>query len=517
MKEANMADKKNRKWVKWVIIGAVVIIIGAVSFAAYQSSSRAAQALLASAKDVQVVKGDISVVVQASGSLKPSSSTSVYAPLTAEIGVISAKNGDTVKKGDVIFPMISSTIDGEIATLQSTLTTQDSQLLISDKTKSSKINSPVSGRVKAIFAVPGQDAATAMQSSSGLILISADDKMELKFIPASAAMAGDAVTVSVGGKSVETTIKTYVNGQASILLKDDSYELGAPATVASKDGTMIGEGKLSVHMPYFVTGSEGVISEIKVDLNKEVAVGDTLIKLVDSVYSSAYLQLLTSRQNTLDQLSVKLSQKEQLTVRAPQDGVVENLNVVQGTNVPEGTALFSIGSTAAYELVVAVDELDIANIQIGQTSNIALDALAGATFTGKVTRISGTGSYLNGMTTYDVTILVDQSEKVLSGMSARADILVASHQGVLLIPVSAIKTVDGEKYVMVMPAPGSKASAAASDGIQTKITVGLFNSSQAEVLTGIQEGQYVKDLSTSTGTGSFMFGNRNTTSAGTTS
>jgi len=508
--EDNMADTKKRKWVKWVFIGAAVLIIGAVSYGAYQNSSQAVRDLLASVKSVQAVKGDIAVVVQASGSLKPLSSTTVYAPLAAEIGVLSVKNGDTVKTGDVLFDLTSDTIDDEIAALQADLSTQDSQLLQADKSKSSKIYAPVSGRVKAIFAVPGEAAASAMQSNSGLILVSADDKMELRFVPSRIVAAGDPVTVTIGADVVPATISTFLNGEAAILLADNSYDLGAPASVTANDGTALGSGTLSIHTPYYVTGSEGVISEISTAINKTVSTGDTLIKLEESVYGASYMQLLTTRQNTLNRLSEKLAQKEQLAVRAPQDGVIEDLNAAQGTTVPEGTALFTIGSTSAFELVAAVDELDIANVQVGQTVDIALDALAGATYTGKVTGISGTGNYVNGMTTYNVSINVDQSEKILSGMSARADILAASHQDALLIPVSSIKTVDGEKYVMLMPAPGSKEESTAPGGVQTLITVGLYNSSQAEVLSGIQEGQYVQDLSVTTAsTGFASFGNRN--------
>ena len=507
-----MAEKKKRKWVKWVIIGAVVIVVGAVSFTAYQNSAQAARARAASANSVLAQKGDIAVVVQASGSLKPLSATTVYAPLTAGIGVLSVKNGDTVKTGDVLITLTSNTIDDEIAALQSNLTTQDSQLLMADKSKSAKIYAPVSGRVKAVYAVPGQDVASAMQSDGGLMLISADDKMQLQFVPAYTAAAGDKVTVTIGTTAVPATIKTFINGEINILLPDDSYEIGASATVTAADGTALGTGTLSVHMPYYVTGSDGVVSGISVDINTMVTAGDTLIKLEDSVYSTTYLQLLVTRQNTLDQLSEKQAQKDALIVRAPQDGVVESLSAVQGTTVPEGTALFTIGSTTAFELVVAVDELDIANIAVGQTADIALDALAGATYTGKVTGISGSGSYVNGMTTYNVTIQVDQSEKILTGMSARADILVASHQNALLIPVSAIKTIDGQKYAMVMPVPGSKEALTTPDGVQTLITVGLFNSTQAEVLTGIQEGQYVQDLAvTVASTGFTGFGGRSST------
>lgn len=490
-----MTEKKKRKWIKWVIICAAVLITGVVLFSVYRSSVASAKLLSASSKSVAVQKGDISVTVQANGSLKPVSSTIVYAPLACEIGTVSVQNGDTVKKGDTLLTLANNTIDDEIATLQSNLLSQDSQILMADKAKSDKILSPVSGRVKEIYAVPGQEAASATQTNNGLILLSVDDKMEVTFKPTAAVAAGDPVTVTIGGSAIKTTINTYTGGEASILLTDDSFVPGTVVGVADQSGADIGSGTLAIHVPYYVSGSEGVVSEVKVSLNKMVAAGDTLIKLDAPVYSATYLQLLTTRENTIDKLSAKIAQKDQLIVHAPSDGVVEGLSVQEGVNVPEGTALFSVGSVSAYKLVVAVDELDVAGVQVGQTADIALDALAGAIYTGKVSRISGTGTYANGMTTYEVTILVDQSDKVLSGMSARADILVASHKDTILIPVSAIKTIDGGKYVMVMPTPGSKEAVSSPDGVQTQITIGLFNSSQAEVLSGLSEGQYVQDLS----------------------
>jgi len=509
-----MADKKKKKWVKWVIIGAVVIVAGVFFYTTYRASSRAAQELLLSAQKVAVERGDISVVVQASGSLKPSLSTTVYAPLTAEIDELYVENGDTVSKDELLFTLSNDTINDEIIALQTSLTSQDSQLLMADRSKSGNVVSPVSGRVKAIYAVEGQETQAAMQQNNGLILLSADDRMELRFVPAGAVIPGDEVTVIIGEEEAVTTIRSYTNGEATILLEDSAYELGAAASVKAAGGTEIGSGILAVHAPYFVTASEGITDDVRVEINDMVSAGDTLIKLKNSVYSETYIQLLASRQNTLDQLSEKLAQKEQLAVRAPQDGVIENLTAVQGTNVPEGTAIFSIGATDSFELVVAVDELDIASIQLDQTANIALDALAGATYTGKVIRISGTGNYAGGMTTYDVTILLDQTDKILSGMSARADILAASHLDTLLIPVSAIKTIDGEKYVVIMSAPGDK-TAASAEGVQTLITVGLSNSSQAEILSGLEEGQYVQDLSASSDSSGFaMFGGQRQDSTG---
>ena len=499
---------KKRKWIKWVILLGIIVIISAGVFVACNATAQMAQAKQkVSANSILVKKGDISVLVQASGSIKPLSSSTFYAPLTAQISEVNVKNGDSVAAGDVLMTLSSSTIDDEITALQADLSSKDAQILMSDHSKSSSIISPVSGRIKAIYAVAGQEVETAMQENKGLLVISADDKMELRFAPSVSVTAGDAVTVTVGDKTIEATIGTYVNGEASILLKDDSYEVGAAASAATTDGTSIGEGTLMIHQPYMVIGYAGVVSKISVDVNQTVTTGDTLIKLTDSVYSSDYLQLLSSRQSTLDQLTEKCALQDQLTVFATQDGVIDNLAVEKGTTVPEGSALFSIGGTDVFELVVAVDELDIASIKVGQSATIALDALSGSTYPATVTRISGTGMYANGVTTYDVSIQLDPADEIMSGMSARADILVGSQKNVLLVPVSTIKSVDNEKFVIVVPDPKTK-EALSSTGVETKVTIGLVNGSFAEILTGLEEGQYVQDLSVKATTGG-LFGMRN--------
>ena len=59
---------------------------------------------------------------------------------------------------------------------------------------------------------------------------------------------------------------------------------------------------------------------------------------------------------------------------------------------------------------------------------------------------------------------------------------------------------------MAIPAPGTSDTASAA-GVQTKITIGLSDASGAEVLSGIEDGQYLLDLSPgSTSDGLFAFG-----------
>lgn len=495
---------KKRKWIKWVILVAIVVVIGGLAFASCQAASQFAKAQQkASENSVLVERGDISVLVQASGSISPLSSLTFYAPLNAQIREISVKNGDVVSEGDVLMSLSSDVLYDEIAALEAELSSLDMQILMADKSKSASIYTPISGRVKIIYAVAGQEIDTAMSIYQGLAVISADDKMELRFAPAEPVTAGEAVTVVIDDQSVDATISTFSDGEAVIVIQDRSYEVGAAASIQSADGTQIGQGSLMIHQPYVVIGDEGMVSKISVTLQQKVDMGDTILKLTESVYSSEYLRLLTERQNTYDQLTEKRALMQQLTVYASRDGVVENLIVEKEASVMEGTALFSIGGTDAFELVVAVDELDISRIKVGQPATIALDALSGSTYPAIVTSISSAGQYEFGVTTYDVTIQLDSADQIMSGMSARADIQVGSQTNVLLVPVTAIISVDNEKYVVVVPDPSSK-EAIASEGVETKVTIGLINGSFAEVLTGLTEGQYIQDLSMEDTSGGFF-------------
>jgi HlyD family secretion protein len=504
-----MSVQKKRKWIKWVILALAVLIIGSVWFVSSQAAAKAALLKSESESAVQATRGDISVIVQANGSIRPSSSSDVYAPLSGEVDLLNVKNGDAVKAGDLILTLKNDTIDDEIASLRSQLSSTDLQILTTDSSKSSSITSDVAGRVKEVYTAEGQDIGTAMKTNGGLILLSADDMMQLVFTPDQEIKPGEEVTVLVGARSVDATVRSVNAGLAEVVFPDDPdnlYPVNADAICELRDGTTVGKGILTVHMPYVITGSEGLVSEVLVEAGDKVSAGDRLIKLDEPVYSAAYAELLASRQDTLNKLTEKIAKRDALRVYAPMDGIVENLTVSERTSVQENTPLFTVGSADAFELTVAADELDIAKIKTGQTVSIALDALTGAEYTGTVDRVSSAGVYSNGVTTYDVTIRLDSADGILTGMSARADILVAAHTDVLLIPVSAIKTIDGEKYVMAIPAPGT-ADAGSAEGVQTKITVGLSDATEAEVLSGIEEGQYLLDLSADkTSDGLFAFG-----------
>ena len=137
-----------------------------------------------------------------------------------------------------------------------------------------------------------------------------------------------------------------------------------------------------------------------------------------------------------------------------------------------------------------MDELDIANIYIGQTCRVYVFALENRFFTGTVSWVAQAATAQDGISTYPITIRIDDPVDIRTGMSARTDIEIAKLTDVLLIPSEAIRIIDGEKYVMVADTTDAQGRTAES-GRQVKIETGLTNGVETEILSGLNAGDRI--------------------------
>lgn len=148
-----------------------------------------------------------------------------------------------------------------------------------------------------------------------------------------------------------------------------------------------------------------------------------------------------------------------------------------------------------------VDEVDIAKVKIGQQAEVTVDALEDKVFQGKVTEIAEEGVVTNNVSSFEVTIQLDNPENILkSGMTSNVTISVAKQANALLIPIEAVQEMGKRKFVLIpssgaseQNSAGSKQDSAASQqrGNRQPVTVGLTNESFAEITAGLQEGDKV--------------------------
>ncbi len=199
---------------------------------------------------------------------------------------------------------------------------------------------------------------------------------------------------------------------------------------------------------------------------------------------------LQAEETKLNQMQINLNalyrQRGDLTLTAPFAGTItaENLNPGDKTSTGgSAAAAFTVTDTTAMVVSIGVDELDVTKVQVGQTATVAVEALPGKTYTGKVTSISPAGVTAQGVTTYPVEVALDKADGIYSGMTGDVTIMIAQKQNVLMVPVEAVKAVRGHSYVRIIDANGEEQT--------VEVKAGLADDTNIEIDSGLSEGQTV--------------------------
>ena len=210
-----------------------------------------------------------------------------------------------------------------------------------------------------------------------------------------------------------------------------------------------------------------------------------IFQLEDSPLTLTLEDLRLQREASAKELADAKEQRENLIVIAPCDGVVASLNVSEGDEVSSGTLLGSILEGEDMNLTIAVDELDVVQVEAGQSVTITVDALSGTELSGEVYRIAPVGTNSGGVTTYDVELTFDAAGTgVRSGMNATGEIEVASAQDALYVPVEALMTIANETYLMVADGGTQSLTSAAASVRSSKRGSAQTTGAQQETASG---------------------------------
>ena len=189
---------------------------------------------------------------------------------------------------------------------------------------------------------------------------------------------------------------------------------------------------------------------------------------------------------TLEQAQKEL---DEATITAPFDGVVGAIYVEEGDVIPPPTmaptVVIYLITPASMELKAEVDEIDIPDVEPGQSAIIEVDALPEEQFEGTVTLISPVPIIEAGLVLYEVKIsfTVPLDSKVRVGMSATADIIVQQRENTLLVPERAIER-DSEGNPMVWVKLDGQIE-------ERPVVTGISDGLQTEILDGLDEGEII--------------------------
>jgi len=219
---------------------------------------------------------------------------------------------------------------------------------------------------------------------------------------------------------------------------------------------------------------------------------------------------------------------------SPLDGIVTSLpvhlgeNVVPGIQNAVGSLLYQVSNLSIMTVEVKVDETDIPNVKLGQTSDVLIDAYPNKTFKGHVTQIGesavgrDTGTTSGSTATsseeakdFKVVVTIDDPPPNLRpGLSATAKITSATRQNAVTVPIQAVtvrmrreleenKDGNGKGKVQNDADLSAKERERGKEEIQGVFTIrngragfvpvetGIMGTADMEVLKGVQPGDQI--------------------------
>jgi HlyD family secretion protein len=180
----------------------------------------------------------------------------------------------------------------------------------------------------------------------------------------------------------------------------------------------------------------------------------------------------------------------QSMVRAPFDGTVYSLSVAQSAYAQQGDRLLEMADLNHLEVLAYFDEPDIGKLHLGAPVTITWDAKPGRTWHGQIIQLP---SAVVTYTTRNVGELLcsidNQHDGLLPDTNVVVNVTTASIPNALVVPREALHTEQGLTYIYLIRDGKLKRS---------RVTTGSFNTTQEQILSGIEAGDQVA-LSTLSG------------------
>jgi HlyD family secretion protein len=194
-----------------------------------------------------------------------------------------------------------------------------------------------------------------------------------------------------------------------------------------------------------------------------------------------------------------LDQLEAATIAAPFNGVVARVNAGVGDEVRPNDVIIHLVNMTVVEVDAAVDEIDVAGVEVGQMATVSVDALPKARLKGQVSAVSPIAASQSGVVTYDIAVEVQNADQyeLREGMSATITIMALDVQDVLLVPSNAVqRTADGNAVQVVIGDGQTEervVEIGATNGIQTEIVSGLADGERVVVQGGDQTAEMIQE------------------------
>jgi len=488
----------------------------------------------ASANTAEVRRMDLTSEISSSGTIAAKNTYNITALVSGEIIEADFEEGDMVEEGQVLYKIDASSMESKLKSANNSLERAEVSY---DEAKEdygealeeyadNTYKSKRTGYITKLYIEEGDKVSSNTQIAD----LYNEQQMKIK-IPF---LSGEAAHIGGGNGAVLT-------------LTDTGEQLGASVYSVSNMDEVLDGGRIVRYVTFSVQNPGGLTSEmtataivgdfmsagtgsfeawtdtkLNCDITSAVEVGKLLVHEGDYVSEGTPIfemtedsaaKLIKTYKDAMDNAQEKVENAQQTvdsstetyneyTITSPVDGkvITKTYKVgdkVSGGNNSSATTLAVIYDMSEYIFEMSVDELDVLNVEVGQDVRVEADAFEDEEFSGKVTNVSMVSAASNGVSTYPVTVTLDDTYELLPGMNVDGYIVLGKSEDTLVVPADAlmrgnqvyIRDDSVTESVGVVPA-GFRA---------VDVETGLTNEDYVEILSGLNEGDevYVPETSDS--------------------
>lgn len=501
---------------KWLALALVLFCGGgfALRYLGGQQASAAATVYQESAAETR----DITRSLTSSGTLQPADSYTVSTLVSGEILSDTFEEGDLVEKDQLLYSLDSS--DANSSQTQASNSYAQAQNSYSQAVKARYPSADMDGIVNEVYVRNGDTVSAGTE----ICKIVGDNNIYMDFlfsyVDSSEFYVGQSATIfiegfegTLTGTVQQVSQSTIASGNAAGsgrqlttvrvtavnpgLVTEDYLAVAAIGNYCS-----YGKSYVKISASSVVTASaSGKVSELSILAGDTVSEGQRLCVLTGDSVDNAIENARISLSNATASLENTRERLEDYRITAPISGTVVTKSAKAGDNV-DGGALCVIYDLSYLEMTMSIDELDISDVAVGQTVQVTADAVEGRSYTGVVTSVSVAGATAGGITTYPVTVRIDETDGLLPGMNVDAEIILEERLGVLSVPGAAVNRGGTVLVTAASPSAVNALDQEAPEGyVYVQVETGVSDDSYIEITSGLQEGDTVACLQTGSGGG----------------
>jgi HlyD family secretion protein len=528
--ETNMINEKKRSK-KWVWLGgvALILVILAVALPSLVENN-AAQAEAGTGEIVTAFIGNLSASATASGQIEAQREAALALSGAGEVAGVYVAVGDGVQAGDPLLKLDTAELERAVVSAQQALAIQEANL--------------------ATLLAPASDAdvyaaETAVASAQAILQDLLDgpnedeiaaDQADVNAANADVATASTQLADLQAGASDEELLAAQIaldlaqkeatsaaEQHSTILVTEPNQFIGedrlADMEFAARMAAVQANADLAAAQEAYdelANGDPNSIAARQASLALAVASRDAaqirldilLMAPTDAEIASAEASLasaeasldklrrgpsdyqITQAEVAVEQARISLQQAEknlaEATLMAPFNGVVTAVHVNPG-EMANGIVVEMVDS-GSLEVVLAVDEVDVGDITIGQPATITLETWPNEEISSEVMAIAPKANNgASALVTYDVFLGLGETDlPILVGMTADARLETVNLTGVLLVPNAAVNVdrTNGRYSVNLVTIDEN----GNTSYTETAVTVGLHDSQYTQIVDGLSEG-----------------------------